>query len=190
MKKWKNLLFRLSIPRGLLHTMRMGNRVRCFQRPLDILGRWNRSSGFLFIRSYGQKYLVIWFLFIKSSGCGLIGLSLSLFVFCHQVLSIPWSISSYHFNGIFKFLAPDWRYRKYIHIQLPRFSTARGLHTRFSMVGHAKVKVCKSFVFTQKFLLVENIEHGDIMVSKHNNMSLMWWQSDYHGGMVRSEWGY
>ena len=30
------------------------------------------SSGFLFIQSYGQKYLVVWFLFIQLSSFGLI----------------------------------------------------------------------------------------------------------------------
>ena len=34
----------------------------------DILGIQIWSSGFLFIRSYGQKYLVIWFLFIQPNG--------------------------------------------------------------------------------------------------------------------------
>ena len=42
---------------------------------LDILGRLMRSSGFLFICLYGQKYSVIWFLFICSSGFGLMELA-------------------------------------------------------------------------------------------------------------------
>ena len=41
-----------------------------------------------------------------------------------------------------------------------QLSRHRGQNTRFSLVGPAKVKASKSFVFTQKFLVVvENIEH-------------------------------
>ena len=40
-----------------------------------------------------------------------------------------------------------------INSQLLMLSTAQGL--QFSLVGPAKVKACKSFVFTQKFLIVK-----------------------------------
>ena len=46
-----------------------------FTRDSVTRGRKNQSSGFLFVRWYGKKYLVIWFLFIRSSGFGLMPLS-------------------------------------------------------------------------------------------------------------------
>ena len=46
-----------------------------------------------------------------------------------------------------------------MHSQLSRRSTARGLNTRFYLVGPTKVKAYKFFVFIQKFAIVENKEH-------------------------------
>ena len=43
--------------------------------------------------------------------------------------------------------------------RLSRCSTARGSSTRLSLVGHTKVKVCKSFLFTEDSLEVETKEH-------------------------------
>ena len=46
-----------------------------------------------------------------------------------------------------------------IYSQLSRLGTARAQNIRSSLVGPNKVKICKSFVFPQKFLIVENKEH-------------------------------
>ena len=44
-------------------------------------------------------------------------------------------------------------------------SAARGLFTRFTLVCPTKVKAGKSFVFIQKFLIVENKEHLFIVIN-------------------------
>ena len=46
-----------------------------------------------------------------------------------------------------------------IYIRLSRCGTARGSSTGFSLVGPAKVKACKSFLFTEGTPKVENKEH-------------------------------
>ena len=46
-----------------------------------------------------------------------------------------------------------------INSQLLRCSTARGSNTRLFLVGLTKVKACKSFLFTEGSLKVENEEH-------------------------------
>ena len=45
------------------------------------------------------------------------------------------------------------------YCRLSRLSTARWLYARFSFLGPHKVMACKSFVFTQKFPLVNNREN-------------------------------
>ena len=45
-----------------------------------------------------------------------------------------------------------------LYSQLSRCSTARGSSTGLSQVGPTKVKACKSFLFTESSLKVENKE--------------------------------
>ena len=46
-----------------------------------------------------------------------------------------------------------------IYSQLSRCSTARGSSTGLSLVGPTIVKACKSFLFTEGSLKVENKKH-------------------------------
>ena len=67
---------------------------------------------------------------------------------------LPPETSSGFCNDLFIWI----REQNYICSLLSKFSTARGLNTRFSLVGPTKVKACKSFVFSQKLRIVENKE--------------------------------
>ena len=57
-------------------------------------------------------------------------------------------------KGLFCVLATSFQFLIFIYNQLSRSSTARGSGSVLSLGGPAKVKACKSFIFTEGSLKV------------------------------------